>query len=238
MAISRRIVDPVQRREQVYKQCVLEFRRSKRWTHLDPYELASHVDAFIKEAAWDHEVMPVLRDLSKALVNCRELLSRQPPRRPYRFDTPPFGTYARQLQAIEPALHAFLETLLNAHFEEVEKYVGQELRNALIDGNGLLESMQLAPALTRRHAVILVLYHEDAHLSYEPTLPTARELAVANILAGEELPPGGKRGLSVSEVIIKEANAMRGALASLRPQLRRDLRTLPWVTSTIVHALS
>jgi hypothetical protein len=59
--------------------------------------------------------------------------------------------------------------------------------------------------LTRRQAVVLVFYFQDVLLGApEPEMPYARSLAVASLLAGEDLPPPGTRGLTVFEVINKE----------------------------------
>jgi hypothetical protein len=61
---------------------------------------------------------------------------------------------------------------------------------------------------------------------------------VASLLAGEDLPVPGSRGLTVFEVINKETKAMREVVRALRPQMTRELETLGTVTERIARRLS
>jgi hypothetical protein len=229
--------DPRALREAVREQCAGEFRN--RWSHLEPDAVESFFEMFAAEVAWDRKAKRALAAMRNALVTYERLYPDSPER------DRPLGPYARMVKELSTAIHCFDQDVVFAWACET---MGTDKARAYMD---MQENYSISvtdidllsdPGLTRRQAVALVFYSEAKRRgAVRPDMPTARELAVASLLAGQDLPPPGSRGLTVFEVINKETKAMREVVRALRPRMARmtrELATLGTVTERMARPLS
>jgi hypothetical protein len=234
-ARGSRYRDPGELRDAVLEQCAGEFR--KRWSHLEPDAVESFFEMFAAEVAWDRKAKKALAAMRDALVTYERLYPGSPER------DRPLGPYARMVKELQTVIHCFDQDIVFAWACET---MGTERARAYMEENNLVSVTEIDlltdAGLTRRQAVALVFHFEAvSHGAVGSQMPTVRELAVANLLAGEELPRPGSRGLTVFEVINKETKAMREVVRALRPRMERmsrELSTLGTMTERVRRPLS
>lgn len=178
-------------KQKVRSQCALEFR--ERWPSIDPDSAKAHVEAFQRQYAANAAAKSAKQRLSDVLKECIPLARLEGEHLVF--------SYVTDLRMVEPVLSLLDRTLKNTDM-------------LIMDSNAWSATGITAAVMTRE--IDGVFTFRDAvywAFSMRPInqagTPTARQLAVASLMAGQEFDTVRDRDYSEFEIIRRETRAMR-----------------------------
>jgi hypothetical protein len=191
-ARGSRYCDVGERRNAVLARCTVEF--AKRWPAIDPASVAPHVQAVLRASALSGAARRAIFRLLEDVRSCLEIAEQD--------EGTPHLSYVAELREAAPQLRAVRDAFRSLPFVKVDAANPAGPRGLM----SLHVFREVPYSVTFREAVFWAFTSGISNLA---ALPTARDLAVASLLAGQEIHSPRRNGTTASEVIIKETKAMR-----------------------------